>query len=139
MADPAKPLGPLDPQIVAHLNSNLGPAQPFLLRIRGGLDIKVDAWVIGRADMINGNRGTTVEIRITPAGSLLTTHHSWSKDPESRRSDKVEGQAHATAADALQWLLANGKGELATTSKLAWMAACGTCPPMAGLDVQRIA
>lgn len=138
--DATKPIAPLDPQLVAHL----GQPQTRIVVRSDGRDLEVVGWEIGvgrigvgSADPSTWQRGTDVEIFLTAKGRLITTRNSWTRTPQGR-SDSQTSQFHETPAAALQWLVDDGKGKLGPASKAAWVQACRTFAPMAGLEFERI-
>jgi hypothetical protein len=140
--DASRPLAPLDPQLVSHLNQTLGPPASHLLERQGDRDLRVAAWTVGFGRIgVGGNdesswqRGTDVEILLTEGGLLVTTRRSWTRSEGGGRHDSQTGQVHETPAAAYRWLLADGKGKLGPASKTAWIQACRTVPTMSGLDV----
>lgn len=144
MADARTPLGPINPQHETHLNNSFGPPQEFLWRIEDNRDIYAIAWRIGYGEarlpkQPNGTeRGTEVEIRLTPKGNLLTTRRAWTRRPDGTMSDSLTGQAHATPMLALEWLKSDGHGKLGPASKMAWIRACENFPPMSDFRYERI-
>ena len=142
--DPAKPLAPLSPETVKHLTARLGPAEPCLVTRQGYLDIHVQAWLIGcgetRADTGTGEvqRGTTVEIRLTVGGNLVTTRCAWTRTADGSSEDSQTGQVHSTPHLAYEWLIKDGKGKLGPASKDAWVQACRNVPTMSGLEYERV-
>jgi hypothetical protein len=136
METPAKAASSLDPSAVEHLTTTLGPPQPFLLTIQHDRDVYANAWVVGvgHVKTADAQRGTDVEIRLTPGGRLVTTRRSWTSGGEVEQ----RGDVHETPDQALDWLLADGKGKLGPASKQAWVAACGIVPSMRGMDVRRV-
>jgi len=136
-ADPRKPLAPLDASVIEHLTQRYGPPREFLATIVGNRDIYATAWIVAEHTITatgDAARGTTVTIRLTPGGSLVTTRLTFRPG-----SEEQTGAAHATPAGALDWLLADGKGKLGPASKEAWKQACQNVPPMAEFAVERVA
>lgn len=135
--DATRPLAPLDPQVVAHLNSTLGQPRPVFMTIVDNRDIHADCWEIGRGRIETGDpkapRFTEVRIWLTPGGTLITNRTNGTRDVESGT-----GCAHATPDRAYQWLVDDGKGKLGPASKAAWVAACRAVPPMADFEFERI-
>jgi hypothetical protein len=140
--DAKKPLAPLDPHVVEHLNSTLGKPKPVFMAIVGDRDIHADCWEIGRGRIEAGDpkarRYTEVKIWLTPGGTLITNCTKGTTDGPIH-TDSGTGCAHQTPAAALQWLLDDGKGKLGPASKAAWVAACRAVPPMADFEFERIA
>src|ERR1051326_814965 len=70
--DGTKPLAPLAPEVVAHLNSTLGQPKPVFMTIVDNRDIHADCWEVGRGRVEAGDpkapRFTEVKIWLTPGG-----------------------------------------------------------------------
>jgi hypothetical protein len=140
MADPLKPLAPLDPSQIAHL----GDPAPWTLPRQGDRDIQFSGWVIGKGeiaadgtDPATATRGTTVEILLTKTGRLVTSRTSWTRTDDVC-TDSQRSQFHETADAAYRWLIKDGNGKLGPASKIAWTQACRALPALAGFDVEQI-
>ena len=135
-ADPTKPLAPLSPETIAHLNATLGPPTLSFIGISGGRDIRTAAWLIGFGRVEAGGtppRATEVEIRLTEGGNLVTTSRRRGVDVLSQT-----GRVNDTPDSAYRWLLDDGKGKLGPASKQAWVQACRAVPEMAGLEFEDV-
>lgn len=145
MTDPKKPLAPLDPQLVAQLTATLGQPEPRNFAKDGGLDIAVvGAWTIGfgqtlaKRDAQSSQRGTDVEVLLTASGRLVTTRNSWTRTVDGSREESQRSEVHETPDGAYRWLVNDGNGKLGPASKAAWVQACRTFGPMAGLEFERV-
>jgi hypothetical protein len=135
--DTTRPLGPLDSQLIAHLNATLGPPAPRYLERKGDRDLHAVAWSIGLGRIEAGQRRTEVEIFLTANGTVITVRRSWTGSADENYHEST-GDAHVTVDAAYRWLLVDGKGKLGSVSKMAWVQACRNVPLMAALEFERI-
>lgn len=140
-----KPLAPLPAETVSYLTSKFGPATPTLITRQGDRDIYVDCWLVGRGETLADTRprtgevqrGTTVELRLTVGGFLVTTRTAWTRTADES-TESATGQVHSTPDLAYNWLIKDGKGKLGPASKAAWVQACGNVPPMKEFAYERV-
>jgi hypothetical protein len=140
--DGVRPLGPLTPEVISHLNTTVGPAEPFITPFQGTRDKQATGWLVGRGHVetpFHGGvvRTLDVEIRLTRGGTLIVTRISRSSGNGSNSADS-DAKPCETPNAAYEWLLKDGKGKLGPASKAAWVRACRTVPGMSGLEFERI-
>ncbi len=143
MRNRALPLAPLSPDDIVPL----GKPATWIVQQDDGLDVEISAWKLGEGAITTGQagkeqRGVVVTIWLTTQGRLLTERRAWTErsasgsEPDSS-TESIASQFHTTPADALAWLIKDGKGKLGPASKTAWIQSCRTFGPMAGMEIER--
>ena len=135
-SDVRKPLAPLSPETIAHLNVTLGPPTLHFIGISGGRDIRTAGWLVGFGQVEAGGtppRVREVQILLTEGGYLVTTSRRRGVDQVSQ-----SGRVNETPDSAYRWLLDDGKGILGPASKQAWVQTCRTVPGMADFEFENV-
>jgi hypothetical protein len=142
MTDRNQPLAPLNPETV----DTLGPwktTKTSSVPPSGGVGSEITSAVIGTGEAVTGHppggqRGTVVEIAITTTGTLVTLVRTFTRSSDGHHHEGESRQhLHETPAQALAWLIDDGRGKLGPAAKTAWMQACARFAPMKGMDRDR--
>lgn len=82
-------------------------------------------------------RGTEVRVFVTRASNIVTWVRQWQRGRGAVR-ERYAAAVHTTGAEALAWLVADGRGQLGSASCEAWRMACASWPTLEGHDVERV-
>lgn len=104
--------------------------EEFLVERDGSLPLRFTGRLIG-ANAIDEDvpRGTSVRVFVTRSAKIVTSVRQWQRGRGASR-ERNAAAVHETPAEALAWLVEDGRGRLGSASCEAWRKACAAWPAL---------